>query len=64
MPVVEMRASTVGGVERVAGRHIMPVAVMVALAVSGTGGCKPVMEVGLAPLTSVNGLFRNSDFTR
>ena len=58
MPAVEMTAPTVGGTKAVAGGHIMPVAMMVAPAVGGTGGCKPGTErVGLAPLTSVNGLF-------
>ena len=42
MPVVEMRAPVVSVTERVGGRHIMPVALMVACAVSGTGGCKLV----------------------
>ena len=56
MPVAEMRAPAVGGTEKVGGGHIMPVAVMVALAVGGRRGCKPGMErVVSAPLTSVNG---------
>ena len=33
-----MKASAVGGTETVVGGHIMPVAVMVAPAVGGTGG--------------------------
>ena len=52
----------VGGT--VAGGHIMLSAEMRACTVDGTGGCRPGMErVGLAPLTSVNGLFRYPDFT-
>ena len=37
-----MRAPAVGGMERVVGGHIMPVAMMVAPAVGGAGGCKLV----------------------
>ena len=59
-----MEAPAVGATERVGGRHIMPAVVMVAPAVCGTGGCKPGTErVGSTPLTSVNRLFRNPDFT-
>ena len=36
-----MVVPTVGGTERVDGRHIMQVAEMVATTVGGTGGCKP-----------------------
>ena len=47
----------------VAGRHIMSATEMRACTVSGKGGCKLGTEkVGLAPQTSVNGLFRNPDF--
>ena len=52
--------------EMVGGGHVMPVAVTAAPApaVGGTGGSNPGTEtVGSAPLTSVNGLFRNPDFT-
>ena len=64
MPVAEMRAPVVGRTERAGGGHIIPVAVMVAPAVGGTGGCKPGTErVSSAPLTSVNGLFRYPDVT-
>ena len=56
-----VRAPVVGGT--VAGGHIM-LAEMRACAVGGTGGCKPGTErVGLAPLTSINGLYRYPDFT-
>jgi len=43
----------------------MPVAVMMAPSAGGTRGRKPGKEetVGTAPLTSLNGLFRNPDFT-
>ena len=65
MPVATTVAPTVGGTKTIAGRYIMPVAVMVVPTVGGTGGCKPGTErVGSAPLTSVNGLFRNPDFTQ
>ena len=61
-----MVAPVVGGTERVGGRHIIPVAVMVApavVAVGRTGGCKPgTGRVGLAPLASANRLFRYPDF--
>ena len=64
MPVAMMEAPAVSTMERVDDGHIMPVAVMVAPAVCGTGGCKPGTErVSSAPLTSVNGLFRNPYFT-
>ena len=44
--------------------HIMLVAVMMAPAAGGTRGRKPGREtVGTAPLTSLNGLFRDPDFT-
>ena len=42
MPVAVMVASAVGKTERVSGWHTMAVAMMVAPAVGGTGGCKPV----------------------
>ena len=64
MPVAVMEAPAVGVTERAGGGHIMPAVVMVAPAVCETGGCKLGAErVGSAPLTSVNGLFRNPDFT-
>ena len=64
MPVAVMEAIAVSAMERAGDWHIMPVAVMEAPTVCGTGGCKTGTErVGSAPLTSINGLFRNPDIT-
>ena len=48
----------------VTGGHIMPAAEMRTCTVDRTGGCKPRdARVSSAPLTSINGLSRYSDFT-
>ena len=49
LPVAVMEATAVSVAERVGGRHIMPVAVMVAPAVCGTGGCKPGTRGSVRP---------------
>ena len=46
MPVAVMVAPAVGGMERVGGGHIIPVAEMRAPAVGRTGGCKAEGQFG------------------